>query len=105
MDQGFFTRQAALENGSGLRYQLPRGETMPNMSAFVVKFEDRLYAYENRCPHLGIELDWIPGQFFDDDQVLLVCSTHGAHFKPDTGKCVSGPCVGKSLTSLSVIFK
>lgn len=104
MDQCFFTRQAELKNGFGLRYQVPRGAAEAELSAFVIKFEDRLHAYENRCPHLGIELDWVPGQFFDDEQALLVCSTHGARFKPDTGQCVSGPCVGQSLTRLDPVI-
>ena len=99
MNKDCIDRQATLRNGESLRYRVPEQD----LSAFVIKFEDRLYAYENRCPHLGTELDWIPGQFFDDEQAFLLCSTHGAYFKPDTGKCVSGPCVGQSLTRLPIL--
>lgn len=99
MNKDKLDRFANLQNGEGLRFRVPES----NMSAFVVKFEDRLHTYENHCPHLGTELDWAPGQFFDDEQALLVCSTHGACFKPDTGKCVSGPCVGQSLIRLNVL--
>jgi protease-4 len=32
----------------------------------------------------------------------LACSTHGAIFEPDTGKCVAGPCRGASLEPMQV---
>ena len=28
------------------------------------------------------------------------CSTHGALYEPDTGRCTAGPCVGDRLTPL-----
>ena len=31
---------------------------------------------------------------------LIQCSNHMALFEPDTGECVSGPCVGSTLTRL-----
>lgn len=105
MDQSFFAKQSALENGAALRYQAPAETGTQDKSAFVIKFEGRLHAYENRCPHQGIELDWAPGQFFDDEKAFLICSTHGARFKPDTGECVSGPCVGQSLKRLNILDK
>jgi nitrite reductase/ring-hydroxylating ferredoxin subunit len=72
-------------------------------TGFAVEFADSVYAYENRCPHLGVELDWALGVFFDEAREYLVCSTHGAHFEPDTGKCVSGPCEGQSLIPLALL--
>jgi nitrite reductase/ring-hydroxylating ferredoxin subunit len=33
---------------------------------------------------------------------LLLCSSHGAVFEPDTGLCAAGPCVGASLRGLAV---
>ena len=70
--------------------------------AFAVEYADRVYAYKNRCPHLGIELDWTPGVFFDEPGETLVCSTHGARFEPNTGRCISGPCAGLCLESVEV---
>jgi nitrite reductase/ring-hydroxylating ferredoxin subunit len=32
----------------------------------------------------------------------LVCTGHGALFKPDSGLCVKGPCVGEALASLAI---
>ena len=102
LDQRVVARQEVLQNGECLRYQNSKETAEGALSAFVLKFKNKLYAYENKCPHLGIELDWVPGQFFDEEQAFLVCSTHGAQFKPDTGKCISGPCVGQSLKRLNI---
>jgi len=93
-----------LFEGAGLRFDLRAGSTKsPGKAGFVIEFDGRVFAYENRCPHLGVELDWMPGVFFDAAQEYLLCSTHGARFKPDTGKCVSGPCVGQSLTEIAIV--
>ncbi len=98
-------KRSHLRDGTGLRFEL---ENEPSNDAtesgFVIAFQGRVYAYENRCPHLGVELDWAPGEFFDTAQEYLLCSTHGARFEPDSGKCVSGPCAGQSLSAL-VVFE
>ena len=46
----------------------------------------------NSCPHRGTSLDVVEGHFLDVDARYLVCATHGAHFQPDTGECIDGPC-------------
>jgi nitrite reductase/ring-hydroxylating ferredoxin subunit len=69
---------------------------------FVIRFAGKVAGYVNRCPHLGTELDWQPGDFFEESGLYLVCSTHGALFEPRTGYCVAGPCRGASLEPLQV---
>jgi nitrite reductase/ring-hydroxylating ferredoxin subunit len=69
---------------------------------FAVAFEGSIYAYVNRCPHQGTELDWLPGEVFDDDGLYLICATHGAVFVPDSGLCYGGPCRGASLERLDI---
>lgn len=69
---------------------------------FAIRFDGEVRAYVNRCPHLGVELDWQPGEFFDEAKLYLVCSTHGAVFEPDSGRCVGGPCRGASLESIPI---
>jgi nitrite reductase/ring-hydroxylating ferredoxin subunit len=71
-------------------------------NGFAIRFLGQVRAYVNRCPHLGTELDWQPGDFFEESGLYLVCSTHGAIFEPDTGKCVAGPCRGASLEPMQV---
>jgi nitrite reductase/ring-hydroxylating ferredoxin subunit len=89
--------EALAEMGTGVRFDLD-----PGTGGFAIRFVGRVRAFVNRCPHLGTELDWQPGEFFDESGVNLVCSTHGAIFDPDTGRCVAGPCRGASLEPLQV---
>ena len=59
---------------------------------FVVNHDGAYFAYVNRCPHIGTPLDLWPNEFLSEDGRLLVCSTHGALFEPDGGRCIAGPC-------------
>lgn len=77
-----------------------QGATLP---AFAVRHGGTVKAYINRCAHVGIELDWTPGEFFDRSGLYLICATHGATYLPDSGKCIAGPCRGASLVSLPVL--
>lgn len=40
---------------------------------FVVHYQGAYYGYLNRCPHLGIELQWQPDKFLDYDGELIQC--------------------------------
>jgi len=71
----------------------------------VVRQGDQVYAYENACPHIGTPLDWTPDRFLSADGRHLICATHGAQFTIDTGMCISGPCRGDQLTSISVVIR
>ena len=66
----------------------------------VVKHDGLVRAFVNWCPHLGIELNFMPDQFMDDEGRFLVCANHGALFEPENGACLSGPCSGDSLTAV-----
>ncbi len=88
------------DGGKGIRFEVP-AEPGPQ-SAFVVRHGGQVYGYLNRCAHIGVELDWQPGEFFDDSGLYLVCATHGATYLPDSGKCIAGPCRGAQLTQLDV---
>ena len=90
---------ALVNSGDGVRFELKRGDaTVP---AFIVRYDGQVRAYLNRCAHRAMELDWTPGRFFDGEGLLLVCSTHGAVYAPDTGECRGGPCTG-ALAQLEV---
>jgi nitrite reductase/ring-hydroxylating ferredoxin subunit len=91
---------ALAEGGMGVRFEIRRGgETLP---AFAIRHEGAVRAYVNRCAHVAVELDWQPGQFFDADRNLLICSTHGAEYDPSTGRCLGGPCRGAGLVPVAV---
>lgn len=91
---------ALLGECASLRFEVD-GRVGP-LSGFIIRYDGRIHAYENRCAHVPIELDWEPGKFFDQSGLYLICSTHGATYEPDTGLCVAGPCVGKRLKKLTV---
>lgn len=59
--------------------------------AFAVRWRGQVHAYVNRCSHVAMEMDWRPNQFFDVSGQHLACATHGALYRPDTGRCVGGP--------------
>ncbi len=72
------------------------------VSAFVIRHGGQVHGYLNRCAHVPAEMDWVRGQFFDAEGRWLVCSIHGALYAPDSGRCVAGPCPGRSLRRLKV---
>ena len=63
----------------------------------IVRKADQVFGYLNWCPHRGTPLDWLKDNFLDRGGHLIVCATHGAYFRIEDGKCVSGPCVGDRL--------
>ncbi len=70
--------------------------------ALLINCQGNHFAYLNRCPHLGLTLDWVDNQFFSVDKRYLMCANHGAVFEPATGECVWGPCAGASLEPLTL---
>jgi nitrite reductase/ring-hydroxylating ferredoxin subunit len=91
---------ALVEGGDGVRFEVRRGGVLH--PAFAIRHAGRVYAYVNRCAHVGVELDWQPGRFFDADGMVLICSTHGALYDPATGACLGGPCRGGALAAIAV---
>ncbi len=84
-----------------LREKARQPEGMP-LTGFLFLDGEEPRAYLNICPHLGIELNWMPGRFMDSDNLFIQCATHGALFKPGDGECIAGPCQGDALTQLEV---
>jgi nitrite reductase/ring-hydroxylating ferredoxin subunit len=66
----------------------------------AIRQGDKVFVYENRCPHTGLPLDFQPGRFLTADGALIQCSNHGAKFRIKDGFCVSGPCEGDSLKAV-----
>jgi nitrite reductase/ring-hydroxylating ferredoxin subunit len=71
-------------------------------AAFVILHNDQAIAFDNICPHRSTELDWNPGDVFDESGLYLICATHGAMFEPGTGLCVMGPCIKQRLKKIAV---
>jgi len=65
---------------------------------FIIKKEGKIYAYENQCPHAGLNLEWQEDDFLDMDKSHIQCSVHGALFNIENGDCLGGPCNGEGLS-------
>lgn len=84
----------------GFAHPDPITEARDPRGLFVVRRGRQLHAYRNRCPHRGLELNWVPDRFLDREGALILCSAHGALFDIDNGFCISGPCQGQQLEAL-----
>ena len=92
--------QALADSGSGVRFEVEYfGQPAP---AFAVRYGGRVHAYLNKCGHIPMELDWQEGVFFDYAGRDLLCSTHGATYDTQTGRCLGGPCNRTPLVKLRV---
>lgn len=72
----------ALRDGEPYRLQTQGYDVL------LVRLEGRLFAYRNRCPHMGMTLD--KGIC---DSGILTCPWHGLRFDLSSGECVSAPQV------------
>jgi nitrite reductase/ring-hydroxylating ferredoxin subunit len=98
----FICDSSALEEGGkGVRFLVTAGGD--DATAFAIRYNGIAYAYLNRCAHVPIELDWNEGEFFESSGLYLMCSTHGAVYAPETGKCEGGPCRGGRLRPIMVM--
>lgn len=70
--------------------------------AFVLRHDGQLVSYLNRCAHVPAEMDWLSGEFLDSERAYIICSIHGATYRPRDGACVGGPCGRGRLTALAV---
>lgn len=100
---------AALPDGQARGFILPLagngpqpGFPHPEQRILVVRRGDTVRGYRNICPHAGTPLDWTPDRFMSLDGRYLQCATHGALFQVEDGRCVGGPCRGKSLAAIPV---
>ena len=67
----------------------------------LVKQDGVVHGYRNRCPHVGVGLDWGDGHCLDTPTELR-CALHGARFVAATGECIAGPCYGEHLQRVAV---
>ena len=78
------------------------GEGLQAFEFFIARKGEQIYAYENSCPHTDGPLDWTPDRFIDKESGHILCATHGALFRVETGECLAGPCSGDWLRALRV---
>ena len=90
------------EGGMAMRFEIALVQPARQVPCFVIAYEGAVHAYVNSCPHRGTELDWQPGEVFEETGLYLMCATHGALFEPNSGLCVAGPCHGGRLRSVAI---
>jgi nitrite reductase/ring-hydroxylating ferredoxin subunit len=96
-------RLDAIEDGGAKGFSFADGAEPREI--FVVRRGDRVFAYVNSCPHIGTPLEFLPDRFLTADRTEILCATHGARFEIATGRCLAGPCRGKSLRAVSVCIE
>jgi nitrite reductase/ring-hydroxylating ferredoxin subunit len=64
---------------------------------FLLYHPQGLFAYRNRCPHWGVDLDLGDGRFYAPENDRVYCKNHGALFRVSDGYCEQGPCRGLAL--------
>jgi nitrite reductase/ring-hydroxylating ferredoxin subunit len=74
----------------------------PREALLLLDHDGTPRAYINRCEHLPIPIDGGSRHFFTSDKSALLCGTHGARFRLDSGYCFRGPCRGRSLIALDL---
>ncbi len=94
---------ALVDRGKGIRFLVTAGGE--DSTGFAIRYDNTVYAYLNRCAHVPIELDWNEGEFFETSGLYLMCSTHGALYTPESGRCAGGPCRGGRLRPITVFEK
>ncbi|MDR6423794.1 nitrite reductase/ring-hydroxylating ferredoxin subunit [Paraburkholderia phenoliruptrix] len=68
----------------------------------VVRRGAQVWAYENRCPHFSVGLDYEADKVLTYDGAVLMCAHHSALFRFEDGHCIEGPCEGAGLTAIEV---
>ena len=79
-----------------------RSVAVDGRDLILADHDGQLFAYANNCPHARETLDPMGGSISSADGRLLRCQRHGAEFLVETGECVSGPCLGETLTVVAV---
>lgn len=93
-----------IPDGTGRGFTLKSGATgkPDSLDILVVRSGKQAFGYVNSCPHARSPLDWTPDRFMSRNGQHIQCATHGALFEIETGRCISGPCVGQHLTPVAL---
>jgi nitrite reductase/ring-hydroxylating ferredoxin subunit len=92
-----------LKNGESKKFVIHRLDLATE--SFLIKKENRFYAYLNLCRHWTVGLDFDDNDFFSEDGEWIVCKNHGALYNPMSGECMSGPCGGAALYRVPLVEK
>ena len=92
---------ASLRHGEARTWSCEADGDDETIHGFVIRVDDGeacgLFAFRNRCAHVGYDLDMGSGHFWSAKRQRIYCLTHGACFRPADGVCDDGPCIGLAL--------
>lgn len=88
-------RLESLADPGARNFVLQIGEAF--FHGFLVRRGESVAGYVDRCPHAGLPLAQELDRYLTRDGDFILCSWHGALFRPNDGLCVGGPCAGRSL--------
>lgn len=93
-------RQDDLSEGQARGFVVPGFER----KIILVRRKERVFAYLDACPHYdaATPMAWKTDAYLNGARSHLTCHSHGALFDIETGDCVIGPCLGRSLTKIPV---
>lgn len=92
-----------LAEGGARGFRFRAGERQ--FAGFVIRFQGEVRGYVDSCPHAGWPLAAFDDRYFARGGNHLLCTGHGALFRPLDGHCVSGPCAGQALASWPVAVR
>jgi nitrite reductase/ring-hydroxylating ferredoxin subunit len=69
-----------------------------SFAGFVVRRGDVVAGYVDSCPHVGAPLALTPTAYLTRAGDHIIC----ALFRPEDGRCIAGPCAGRSLRPWAV---
>jgi nitrite reductase/ring-hydroxylating ferredoxin subunit len=74
-------------------------------AGLVVRLGATVRGFVDSCPHAGWPLSALDDRYFTRDGGHLLCTGHGALFRPADGHCVAGPCDGQALAPWPVAIQ
>ena len=93
-------REDELKEGGTKKFPFVKnGKTV---EGFLARFQGQLVAYENKCRHLPLSLDFGSDRLFTKEGDFFICHNHNAIYEPLSGLCVRGPCEGEKLRALKI---
>ena len=72
-------------------------------SSLFFRFNQKVYAYVNRCVHMPRKLNCERDIVFDDTGKYLRCSMHGIVYDPESGASLSTMCNGERLQAIKIV--
>ncbi len=96
----FLCKLSTLADPSSKSFSIKKGRK--KIEIFIVRKGDKVFAYEDVCPHAQAPLEWNKDEFLDKKKENIICAMHGAVFTIEEGQCVSGPCGSAALTPVQL---